>query len=751
MNRYLVAASLLLGTLQVSAVDFYVDTQGSDENAGSSPDEAFGTLERAQEAVRTVTSDAMNEDVTVHIAPGTYFLSAPLLFNATDSGQNGFTVNWIGQEATISGGFQIEGWESGSDGVFSASVPAGTRSRNLFVGGMAANYARTKLSNREDFTYTSTGMQWTDSAYDFLMTTEGVENAEIRFISSFTDRYAPIESVGDRELVMKQFAWGNQIIGYDTINNPNEDFGAYVQNCLAFLTDGGQFFFDSNDSKVYYKPLDGEDMETIDAYLGVLETLVAVGGTHDDPAHDISFSGLTFSHSTWLKPDEGFGYIDQQTGAHIGEDVSYPEFEATRPRWHQMPGAVQISAATNIGMVGCNFTQLGAGGLGIGNDANAHISGVGLGASKISITDGYFTQVQGNSITAGGILADAHHPSDPRMTNSEIDIRGNIFFNNSALYSSTVNILFTYLESSNITHNDISEAPYSGICHGYGWGANDAGGSVEYRNRGLYKYQPEYDTPTTIKDNLIEGNLIHRYGLTHTDLGAIYTLSRSPGTLVTDNYAYDSSGFGIYPDEGSSNITYVYNVCFPNGPWYAANDWSEDLHTGNNILTDNWGKSGDDSLVNQPDGTGRRGNTFERNYIVSDVDQTSARGQRAVYRAGVPPGARSGRPVSNQDDLADGYLSLGSDPNGDGLLAVRLTNFDGVDFTDVSFEVSAENGQTLEPVDTPTSIPADSSAAATYRVSGGDQNQVTVTAAASYKNPRTGKLETRSASGSVEL
>src|SRR5687768_4949087 len=116
------------------------------------------------------------------------------------------------------------------------------------------------------------------------------------------------------------------------------------------------------------------------------------------------------------------GYVDQQTGGHICENKTYTQsnFESVRPWWCQMPSAIQVSAAKNILFTGGNYTQFGAGGLGIGNDANAHLTGVGLGASYVTVEKGYFSQVMGNSITAGGIRADAHHPSDARMTNHHL-------------------------------------------------------------------------------------------------------------------------------------------------------------------------------------------------------------------------------------------------------------------------------------------------------------------------------------------
>lgn len=93
-------------------------------------------------------------------------------------------------------------------------------------------------------------------------------------------------------------------------------------------------------------------------------------------------------------------------------------------------------------------------------------------------------------------------------------------------------------------------------------GSNDAGGSEEYENRGLYQYQPKYSTPTTLHNNRIDGNLVHSYGFSHTDLGGVYTLSTSPSTYVTDNYVYDSGYWGLYNDEGSNSLIETGNILF---------------------------------------------------------------------------------------------------------------------------------------------------------------------------------------------
>jgi hypothetical protein len=294
LSLHLLAWRAMFLSVPTSAVNFYVSPSGADSNPGTSASQPFLTLSAAQQAVRNQVASSMTENVTVSLADGIYSLSAPLRFTSLDSGKNGFSVNWVGPGATISGGLKVTGWAVGSNGIYSANVPAGTKSRNLYVNGNASNYARRKIANRNDITYTSTSMKWTSPSYDWMMNTQGIANAEVRFINSFTDRYAPIKSVGNRELIMKQNWWFNNNWGYDHVAKPNADFGVWVQNALALLTEGGQFYLDSNAGKVYYKPLSGEDMATAETYLATLDTLVSVGGTYEDPAHDISYIGISF-------------------------------------------------------------------------------------------------------------------------------------------------------------------------------------------------------------------------------------------------------------------------------------------------------------------------------------------------------------------------------------------------------------------------------------------------------------------------
>ncbi|KAK4212150.1 xylanase A [Rhypophila decipiens] len=709
-----------------AAADVFVSPGGADNNAGTS-DKPLKSLPAAQKALRDLLARSPNENITVNLAPGVYPLSAPLVLTEKDSGNNGASVNWVGPGAVISGGIEVTGWTVESNGIYSAKVPVGVKSRNLYVNGKAANLARRKV-NRGDLRYTSTSITWSNSGLDWLSSTKGIDKAEMRWISSFTDRYSPIQSVKNRELVMKQNSWFHNNWGYDHISKPNADFGVWVQNALALLVEGGQFFLDSAAGKVYYKPLAGENIATSKAYLGVLEALVTVGGTsYGSPAQNIYFKDISFAHTTWNQVTD-IGYIDQQTGGNICEtnrNYDRSNFESARPWWCQMLSAVQVSAAKNIGFSGGNYTQLGAGGIGIGNDPNAHLSGVGLGASRVAVRDAYFTQIMGNSITAGGIRPDAHHPPDNRMINQYIDITGNIFYNVSVLYSSTVPIFAAYVQYSTITNNDIDYTPYSGICLGYGWGSNDAGGSQEYVNRGLYKYQTKYTTPTISRNNLIQGNLAHRYGYGHTDLGAYYTLSKSPDTYLTDNYAYDASGFGTYTDEGSNSYIIANNVLLPSGQWSAQNG----VNTANNTYKDNYYRTG----INRPG-----------NFQISNLSQASVNAKRVAYRAGILPGKRAGRPVSNQpvSALPDGVVTVILTRDS---LSITVDNFDDKEFTNVTFEARVTNnsfqiGSDIGTV--PKTVPANGKATGSWKVNGNGANSGKVTATVKYVNSRTGESGT---------
>src|SRR5262249_26735622 len=152
-------------------------------------------------------------------------------------------------------------------------------------------------------------------------------------------------------------------------------------------------------------------------------------------------------------------------------------FASTRPHWHQMPAAVQVSAATNISFVRDRFVDLGEVGLGIGNEPEANASGVGLGANGVSVTGCVFSQLAGGSIIVGGIRAWAHHPcgdkvcasTDPgsRLINQNITIKDNLIHDIGIDYRDFAGLMFTYTQNVVMSYNELYNLPYSGINTGW--------------------------------------------------------------------------------------------------------------------------------------------------------------------------------------------------------------------------------------------------------------------------------------------
>ncbi|MEU5340741.1 MULTISPECIES: right-handed parallel beta-helix repeat-containing protein [unclassified Streptomyces] len=604
------------------------------------------SITQAKAKVRTLNAH-MRADIVVRLAGGTYRLAAPLTFTRADSGTNGHRVVWQaapGARPVISGARKATGWtrQDSAKNIWKAKVGTGFDIRQLYVDGVQATRARTQL-DRADLTSDANGYTFTSDALKYLNSLADPGRTEIDALGSFTNRYSPVAGIRDGVITMKQPAWNNNTFGYDTIGNPFRKGPLYIENAYELLDSAGEWYLNTRTGTLYYKPLPGQNMSTADVEMPRLESLLSIGGTYQAPATHITFSGLQFSHTSWLQPSTGQGYANQQTGAFIHGAWDRPSdaldscqygcklFEATRPHWHQMPAAVQVSAASHISFTGNRFTQLGQVALGIGNDANAHTTGVGLGADTISVTGNVFTQGAGGGVVVGGVQADAHHPSDSRMTNRNITISNNVMHDLALDYRDMTAVLVTYATNATVSHNEIYDMPYTGIAIGYGWGTNDPGGSQDYVNRGLYDFQPVYSTPTTLKNVRVTGNHLHDVMRTMDDGACIYTLSAAPGTLIDRNYCADNNGhYGIYHDEGSRDYTDVNNVFRDTGDWDHENSNATN-NTGALTVTDNWTSNASISLTD-----GVRGNRVTGTVVVSD-DNWPRGAERVMKNAGVHP------------------------------------------------------------------------------------------------------------------
>jgi hypothetical protein len=645
-------------------------------------------LTQAQTLVRSM-APAMQGDIVVKLADGTYRLTAPLVFTAADSGMNGHTITWeaaAGAHPVLSGGTAVTGWTLSDSGknIWKAAAPGGFATRQLYVDGKIATRARSSSISRSDMTFTASGWTFTNSKLAFLNNLASPGRAELNIIGSWTNRYSAIQSVKNGTVTMAQPAWDENTWGYDTVQSPYRQGPIYAENDLSLLDQPGEWYQDTTAGALYYIPTSGQDMSKVDVELPQLQVLLIVGGAcpsgtgsggvcvppptgnptqavayappaagdpYAQPAHDLVFSGLTFSHTSWLQPNTD-GFADQQTGGFlVGPRSNFPGggqspvFEAARPHWSQMPAAVQVSAAKNVSFLRDRFVSLGEVGLGIGNDADAHASGVGLGANGVTVTGCVFSQIAGGGIVVGGIKAWAHHPcgdkvcaaGDPgsRLIDQNITITDNLVHDVGIDYRDFAGVMFTYTQGVVVSHNELYNLPYSGIATGLGWGTNDAGGNNDYKTRAtgnLYQYQPLYANGTVAKNNTVSWNYVHLMQLQMNDGGCHYNLSANPGTTVTQNYC-EGKGSGLsgtiwgeYEDEGSAYVTMTKNVYANFGAYVTAN-WNASNNTGHLTFTNNWGPSANPGLAGP-------GNTVSGNVAITG-DNFPADAQTIVSGAGL--------------------------------------------------------------------------------------------------------------------
>ena len=595
-----------------TAITIAVSPTGNDNNPGT-PDQPVASPAKAQQLAR---AQSATNDVTVQLAGGTYRLTSPLTFTAADSPGAGHQVTWQaadGQTPILSGGQQVTGWSvrDAAANIYVATVPKGTDSRQLFVDGTLAPRAAITLS-RNDVQITTAGMTIVNSALNYLATLPEQNRIEVESQNSFTDRFAPVDHISGNAITMQQPAWNNNNWGYDTLAKPFGGGQMFLENSYSFLTSAGQWFLDPQAGQLFYKAPAGKTPALSDIELPRLTSLVDVGGSYTAPAHDIAFKGIHFEHTTWLTPSTSAGYADEQSGTFLPAAVAQPSdflsscqsgcqlFEAARNGWAQAPAAVQVSAASGITFANDTFTNLGEVALGIGNDADAHASGVGLGASSVTVDHNTFSEDSGAGIVVGGVRPDAHHPSNPAMVDKDITLTNNLVTGVAKDYKDMAGILSTYVTHTVVTHNEVSNLAYDGIDIGWGWGANDAGGSQDYRNRGLYNYQPVYTTATTLRDTVVSYNRVHGTKKIFHDGGSLYNLSANPGSSFDHNYIYNNQhSVGLYLDEGSRSVTLSNNVVQDSGVWAFTNA-NGNNNTNDSTFSNNWYNGGSTNVATGP-------------------------------------------------------------------------------------------------------------------------------------------------------
>ena len=219
---------------------FYVSPAGDDANPGTK-DKPFGTIGRARDAVRQINRN-MTGDIVVILGGGTYSISEPIVFDHRDSAAGGHTIVYRsadGEQAVISGGRAITGWQPDADGRWKAATDLGNF-RQLYVDGKRAVRARgdalpgAELHGKDGYKTTAVEMaDWKNPA-----------DIEFCYHVVWCHTRCKVQSIkreGDHAIVtmlQPHFTHAREKEGVQ-VNLPS-----YIENALELLDEPGEWYLD---------------------------------------------------------------------------------------------------------------------------------------------------------------------------------------------------------------------------------------------------------------------------------------------------------------------------------------------------------------------------------------------------------------------------------------------------------------------------------------------------------------------------
>ena len=270
----------------------------------------------------------------------------------------------------------------------------------------------------------------------------------------------------------------------------------------------------------------------------MLETIMSVRGTSTgDQASYLWFQGLTFAHSTYMRPSQ-YGFLDAQAGQYNLTAAADNRQTVGRPA-----AGVVVANANHIRFERNLFAQMAATGLDLVSGTHDDL-----------IIGNVFTQIGGSGVSVGKFTADEtteyhvpYNPADPSEICTNDVLKNNYINDVTTEIQGACGIACGYPRNIDIEHNEVTGTNFTGISVGYGWTSS----------------------PNAMSNNHINYNNIHGVAKVLAGGAGISTQSnQGPASEMRYNYLHDIGQApwadyavqGLYLDEGTTGYTVAHNV-----------------------------------------------------------------------------------------------------------------------------------------------------------------------------------------------
>jgi len=524
--RVALGALLLWGQAALGSDELIlrVSPDGNDAWSGRfaepTPDRRDGplaSLAGARDRLRALRAKhgKLRSPVRVQLADGTYRIKETVVFESIDSGAPDCPITYeAAKDASpvISGGRVIRGWKSPGPGKrWSVEIPDVKSGkwyfRQLFVG--PTRYVRARRPNLEDywFNFEKVHKPFKAGKATFkqgeIKKWPGLDEMEIILFRMWDISRLRIEEVDPKKRLVRVAVPANK----SWLSHWAPDRRFYLENSRVFLDAPGEWFLDRRKGILYVQPLAEHTLDRTEVVAPVVDKLIRFKGRAGKPVAHIRFRGLTFAHSAWTLPKEGFD--GHQGAVAVGASIEgdYVEDCAFEECTFKLLGryAVNLRRGCRNNMIrSCEFTNLGGGGILIGNKDDPPKA---------------VDQTSGNQITRCHV----HHT-------------GKVWHGSSGIW-------IGYASHTRIAHCHVHDVPCNGISVGWGWTCK----------------------PSGAHHNIVEYNHVHHAMMLMGDGAGIYTLNVQPGTVIRNNVIHDIRGYyaggnGIYMDSSSGRMLIENNI-----------------------------------------------------------------------------------------------------------------------------------------------------------------------------------------------